>query len=165
MADQAVILLAEDNADDIALIRRAFAKAYITNPLQIVRNGEEVVAYLKGEGVFSNRAEYPLPDLLLLDLKMPRMNGFEVLEWIRRQPTLSSLRVVVLTASDNMRDVNSAYKLGANSFMVKPLDFEDVVHMGKFLTTYWLRLSKAPETSRPPRLRNRAQQGSSSEGA
>ncbi len=109
------------------------------------------VAYLSGEGKYSNRSEYPLPDLMLLDLKMPRMNGFEVLEWIRRQPGLSSLRVVVLTASDNMRDVNSAYKLGANSFMVKPMDLEDVVHMGKFLTTYWLRLSKAPETSRPQR--------------
>src|SRR5207244_169565 len=100
-----------------------------------------------------------------LNLIMRRMNGFEVLEWIRRQPSLSSLRVVVLTASDLMRDVNTAYKLGANSFMVKPVDFEDTVHMGKFLTTYWLRLSKAPETSRPQRVRNSTQQGSSSQGA
>jgi len=165
MPDQAVILLAEDREDDIVLIRKAFKKAFINNPLQVVRDGEEAIAYLSGEGKYSNRCEYPLPDLMLLDLKMPRMNGFEVLEWIRRQPGLSSLRVVVLTASDQMRDVNSAYKLGANSFMVKPLDFEDVVHMGKFLTTYWLHLSKAPETSRPERLRNSPQRGSSKEGA
>jgi CheY-like chemotaxis protein len=161
MPDQAVILLAEDREDDILLIRKAFQKAFIHNPLQIVRDGEEAIAYLSGEGKYSNRSEYPLPDLMLLDLKMPRMNGFEVLEWIRRQPGLSTLRVVVLTASDLMRDVNSAYKLGANSFLVKPTDFEDVVHMGKFLTTYWLRLSKAPETSRPQRMRKSTPQGSS----
>ena len=159
MPDQGVILLAEDREDDILLIRRAFRKAFITNPLQVVRDGEEAIAYLSGEGKYSNRSEYPLPDLMLLDLKMPRMDGFEVLEWIRRQPGLSSLRVVVLTASDHMHDVNSAYKLGANSFLVKPMDFEDVVHLGKFLTTYWLRMSKAPETSRPQRLRNSPQQG------
>src|SRR6266850_4379035 len=119
MSDQAVILLAEDREDDIVLVRRAFAKAYVLNPLQIVRDGEELVAYLKGEGKYANRAEYPLPDLLLLDLKMPRMDGFQVLEWIRQQPGLSNLRVVVLTSSENMRDVNRAYQLGANSFMVK----------------------------------------------
>src|SRR5205809_22508 len=114
---------------------KAFQKAFINNPLQVVRDGEEAIAYLSGVGKYSNRSEYPLPDLMPLDLKMPRMNGFEVLEWIRRQASLSSLRVVVLTASDLMRDVNSAYKLGANSFMVKPMDFEDAVQMGKFLTT------------------------------
>ena len=165
MPDQAVILLAEDREDDILLIRKAFQQAFINNPLQVVRDGEEAIAYLSGEGKYSNRSEYPLPELMLLDLKMPRMNGFEVLEWIRRQPSLSSLRVVVLTASDLMRDVNTAYKLGANSFLVKPVDFEDVVHMGKFLTTYWLRLSKTPETSRPQRGQNSARQGSSNQAS
>jgi len=150
MSDQAVILLAEDREDDIVLVRRAFAKAYVLNPLQIVRDGEELVAYLKGEGKYANRAEYPLPDLLLLDLKMPRMDGFQVLEWIRQQPGLSNLRVVVLTSSENMRDVNRAYQLGANSFMVKPLDFQNFVEMSRFLTGYWLRMSEAPGTSRSP---------------
>ena len=121
------------------------------NPLQVVRDGEETIAYLSGEGKYSNRAEYPLPDLLLLDLKMPRIDGFEVLKWIREQPGLSALRVVVLTSSEDIRDVNVAYRLGANSFMVKPMDFEDVVHMSKFLSNYWLRLSKAPETYRSPK--------------
>src|SRR3989442_7719191 len=117
MADKAVILLAEDREDDILLIRRAFEKGGIRNPLFVVRDGEEVVSYLEGIGRYSNREEYPLPDLLLLDLKMPRMDGFDVLRWLRQQPGLGSLRVVVLTASDQIRDVNVAYRLGANSFM------------------------------------------------
>src|SRR5712664_1752952 len=151
MPDQAVILLAEDREDDIALVRKAFAKAYIQNPLHVVRDGEEAIAYLQGEGRYYNRDEYPLPDLLLLDLKMPRMDGFDVLKWIRQQPGLSSLRVVVLTSSEDIRDVNVAYKLGANSFMVKPMDFENVVELGKVLRDYWLKMDKGPETIRPPR--------------
>src|SRR3954469_23399004 len=151
MPDQAVILLAEDREDDILLIRKAFAKAFIVNPLQVVRDGEEAVEYLKGEGKYSNRAEYPLPDLLLLDLKMPRVDGFEVLRWVRQQPGFSALRVVVLTSSDQIRDVNTAYRLGANSFMVKPTDFENVVEMAKTLRSYWLQMSKAPDVARSSR--------------
>src|SRR5207248_11387786 len=104
--------------------------------------------YLKGDGKYGNRDEHPLPDLLLLDLKMPRMDGFQVLQWLRQQPGLSSLRVVVLTSSEDLRDVNTAYQLGANSFLVKPLEFENFVETGKMLKEYWLRISKAPETSR-----------------
>jgi len=163
MSDQAVILLAEDREDDILLIRRAFQKAYVNNPLHVVRDGEEAISYLSGEGKYSNRAEFPLPDLMLLDLKMPRVDGFEVLEWIRKQPGLASLRVVVLTASDHLRDVNRAYKLGANSFMVKPVDFEDVVHMSRFLTVYWLDMSTTPESFRPPRD-NKMRNGKKEEG-
>jgi len=150
VSDNAVILLAEDREDDIILIQRAFRKAYVTNPLFVVRDGEEAISYLSGDGKYSNRVEFPLPDLMLLDLKMPRVDGFEVLEWIRAQPGLASLRVVVLTSSDHLRDVNRAYKLGASSFMVKPVDFEDVVHISRFLTVYWLDLSKRPETFRQP---------------
>jgi CheY-like chemotaxis protein len=124
MSDQGVILVAEDNEVDVLLLRRAFAKAQLLNPLQVVHNGEEAIAYLSGKGKYTNRAEYPLPDLVLLDLKMPHKNGLEVLEWIREQPSLSGLRVVMLTSSDQARDVNAAYQLGANSFLVKPVDFE-----------------------------------------
>ena len=151
MSDQAVILLAEDREDDVLLIRKAFKKAFINNPLHVVRDGEEAIAYLKGEGKYFNRDEYPLPDLLLLDLKMPGIDGFGVLKWLRQQPGLSSTRVVVLTSSEDIHDVNIAYRLGANSFMVKPLDFENFMEMSRFLTSYWLQLSKTPETSRPPR--------------
>ena len=151
MPEQPVILLAEDREDDILLIRQAFHKGGINVPLFVVRNGEEVVAYLKGEGKFFNREEYPLPSLLLLDLKMPRMDGFEVLKWIRTQPGLNTLRVVVLTSSERIRDVNIAYNLGANSFLVKPMDFEHVVELTKILKDYWLRLDQSPETYREPR--------------
>ena len=151
MPDTAIILLADDLDDDILLIKRAFRKGKITNPLQVVRDGEEAIAYLKGEGKYANRAEYPLPDLMLLDLKMPRIDGFEVLRWIRQQPGLKALRVVVLTSSEDIRDVNQAYRLGANSFLVKPLEFEHFVETGKFLKDYWLVRDKAPETSRAPR--------------
>src|SRR6266436_5380421 len=136
--EQAVILLAEDRQDDILLVQRAFAKGEIVNPLFIVRDGEEAIAYLSGIGKYGNRAEYPLPDLLLLDLKMPKVDGFEVLRWVRQQPGFSALRVVVLTASDQIRDVNTAYRLGANSFLVKPMDFDDVVQMSRFVSDYWL---------------------------
>lgn len=149
--DEAVILLAEDREDDIVLVQRAFAKGAIENPLFVVRDGDDVISYLSGIGKYSNRIEYPLPDLLLLDLKMPRVDGFEVLRWVRQQQGFSALRVVVLTSSDQIRDVNTAYRLGANSFMVKPTDFENVVEMAKTLRSYWLQMSKAPEVSRSPK--------------
>jgi CheY-like chemotaxis protein len=148
VADRAIILLAEDREEDIILVQRAFKQAYINNPLYVVRNGEEAIDYLSGVGKYSNREEYPVPDLLLLDLKMPRVDGFEVLQWVRAQPGLSTLRIVVLTMSEDMRDVNRAYRLGANSFLVKPMEFQDVMELGKSLTQYWLQLSKAPEIHR-----------------
>src|SRR2546430_1632276 len=97
--DEGVILLAEDNEDDVMLLERAFAKANFLNPVLVVHNGEQTIAYLQGEGKYVDRKAYPIPTLLLLDLKMPVKNGLEVLEWISRQPSLSRLRVVVLTNS------------------------------------------------------------------
>jgi CheY-like chemotaxis protein len=144
-----LILVAEDNENDLLLLLRAFQKGGLANPIQLVRDGEEVVCYLQGEGKYANREEYPLPDLLLLDLNMPRKNGFEVLEWIRQQPTLRTLRIVVLTMSEQLRDVNRAYELGANSFLVKPLDFEDFVRLVQAINGYWLWMNRAPEISRP----------------
>jgi CheY-like chemotaxis protein len=149
LPEQAVILIAEDSEDDITLMGRAFRKAGILNPVQVVRDGEETMAYLKGELQYANRVEYPLPALLLLDLKMPHKNGFEVLRWIRAQPGLSALRVVVLTSSERLHDVNLAYQLGANSFLVKPMDFHDLVKISQALAGYWLWMSQAPETFRP----------------
>ena len=145
MRDQAVILLAEDSETDILLTRRAFAKAKLLNPLHVVRDGVEAIAYLKGDGQYSNRDEYPLPDLLLLDLKMPHKNGLEVLDWIRQQPSLRALRVVVLTSSDQVRDVNMAYQLGANSYLVKPSRYEDLIVVLQQLKEYWLQLIEKPE--------------------
>src|ERR1041385_4515920 len=153
MLEQSVILLVEDSDDEVAIIRKAFRNAGVENPLHVVADGKAAVAYLAGTGKYSLRDEYPLPGLVLLDLKLPGMHGFEVLRWIRQTPGLTAMRVVVLTSSDQIRDVNAAYQLGANSFMVKPTDFQNVVEMAKTLRMYWLQMSKAPEISRSPRAK------------
>jgi CheY-like chemotaxis protein len=153
MVDQGLILIVEDRDDDRFLIRHSLERACVRNPIQFVGDGEEAVSYLQGVGKFSNRDEYPLPALILLDLKMPRMDGFEVIHWIRAQPDLKGLRIIVLTSSEDIRDVNRAYEIGANSFLVKPMDFEDLVGISRFLNDYWLRTDQAPSISRTPRAK------------
>src|SRR5882724_11111509 len=119
MTDRPIILLAEDIEDDVILIERAFRKARIAVPLMAVRDGEEAICYLSGFGRFADRTQFPFPDLLLLDLKLPIRDGFEVLRWIQTQPELKKLPVIVLTQSDRIKDANEAYRLGAYSFLVK----------------------------------------------
>ncbi|SRR5258706_8217724 len=150
MPDRELILIAEDLEDDVFLIRRSLEKANVFNPIQVVGSGDDAIAYLKGEGKFANRSEYPPPSLLLLDLKMPRTDGFQVLRWVRQQPGLKALRVIVLTSSEDIRDVNQAYEYGANSFLVKPMDFENSVEIGKFIKDYWLGKAMTPAISRSP---------------
>lgn len=132
------VLLAEDTESDVILIRRAFTLAHVTNPIFVVRDGEQAIAYLAGLGQFHDRSRYPMPELLLLDLYMPKADGMDVLRWVRTQPNLTGLKIVMLTASNRIADVNRAYSLGANSFFVKPLDFENVVELTKTLQSYWL---------------------------
>jgi CheY-like chemotaxis protein len=151
MPDTGVILLVEDREDDVELIMRGLRRGRVKNPIQVVRDGEEAISYLSGEGKFANRAEFPLPSLVLLDLKLPKVDGFEVLKWIRSQPGISGLRVIVLTSSELIRDVNRAYDLGANSFLLKPLDFEQFVATGELINQYWLRTARAPTTYRVPK--------------
>lgn len=129
------ILLVENNPDDILLVTRAFQRAGVTRPIQTVTSGLDAIAYFKGEPPFVERERFPLPALVLLDIKMPLMDGFEVLRWIRRDEKFSDLCVVMLTSSDLIRDANQAYQLGANSFLVKPLDFENAADLARFLTT------------------------------
>jgi CheY-like chemotaxis protein len=160
---QAVILVAEDREDDALLIRRAFELARVPYALFFVSDGKEVISYLEGFGKFANRSEYPLPDLLLLDLKMPEVDGFEVIEWIRKQPSLAPLRILVLTSSNEMRDVNRAYRLGANSFLVKPHDFENFIELSRTIHTFWLRSSSTPEISRAPLETPKKHEGPQSE--
>lgn len=146
MQNQAVFLIVEDNSDDALLLRLAFNKARIVNPIQVVSSGEEAISYLNGTGKYQNRAEFPLPQLVLLDLNMPGMSGLQVLRWIRQDPKLSKLRVIVLSGSDAMRDVSDAYAAGANSYLVKPGDLERFVEISKALSGYWVWIDKAPAT-------------------
>lgn len=138
--------------DDSEVYRRAFRAARLVNPLMVARDGDEAVAYLAGEGEFADRARYPLPILLLLDLKLPRRSGLEVLEWLRRQPGLKRLPVVVLTTSREQGDVNRAYDLGANSYLVKPVALSALVDMVRTLDLYWVILNERPDLGRdaPP---------------
>lgn len=149
MADLSVFLLVEDDANDVLLIRRAFAEAQVVNPLVVIRNGEEAMAYFMGIGAYKNRSEFPLPSMVLLDLKLPGMGGIEFLKWLRAQPGFGKTRVVVLTSSNLTRDVNDAYQAGANSFLVKPIDFENLVQIGSALKGYWVWMDKPPQTERP----------------
>lgn len=151
MKDQPVVLIAEDSENDVVMLRRAFRQASVTTPIQYVSDGEQAIAYLHGDGKFARRDEFPLPDLLLLDLKMPRKNGFDVLEWLRDQPSLRHLRVVVLTTSEELRDVNRAYALGAASFLTKPVNFVEFKDTIQAMYNYWVALNRKPEIERPPK--------------
>lgn len=119
---RSVILLVDDNLDDIFLTKRAFQRAELKHLVQSVSSGSDAIAYLSGDSPYADRSVHPLPNLVLLDIKMPAIDGFDVLRWIRRQPQLSRLCVVMLTSSDDLRDVHLAYMLGANCFLVKPLN-------------------------------------------
>lgn len=143
--NEATILLAEDDKNDVLLIERSFSKARIINPVVCVENGEQAVAYLKGEGAYADRRQHPLPLLLLLDLKLPRLSGHEVLKWLRQEPLLKRLPVVVLTSSRQPEDINRAYELGANSYLVKPVVFEEFATLMRQLQMYWLMLSEHPD--------------------
>ena len=152
-SSQTTILLAEDESNDVFLMQRAFKKAMLSNPLRTVHDGEEAIAYLSGEGHFAARAEYPMPTLMLLDLKLPRKSGLEVLAWIRGQSSpVRRLPVIVLTSSRQNIDVNRAYDLGANSYLVKPVTFEGLVDMIRSLEKFWLVMSQRPEVQSNDRV-------------
>ena len=140
-----IMLLVEDDPNDILLIQRAFAKACLVNPLKVVRDGEEALNYLSGSGEFADRGRYPLPSLILLDLKLPRKSGLEILQWLRQQPALKHIPVIVLTSSKESSDVSRAYDLGANSYLVKPVGFEGLLELVKSIGMYWMILNKTPE--------------------
>jgi len=142
------ILLVEDSPDDALLIQRAFRKANLANPVELVRDGEDAVTYLSGAAPYEDRERFPLPVFMLLDLKLPRRSGLEVLAWVREQPALRRLPVVVLTSSRESVDVNRAYDLGVNSYLTKPVGFEALIEMVKNVNLYWLVLNENPELPR-----------------
>ena len=143
MTDQQTILLVDDSENDLTLMNIAFRKAGLNSPLQVVHNGEEAIAYLAGKGRYTDRNKFPLPAVMLLDLNMPMKDGFEVLEWLRKQSGLKRLPTIVLTASLRAEDVERAFELGAHSYLVKPAALEDLVGMIRCLRD-WLKLNHFP---------------------
>jgi CheY-like chemotaxis protein len=135
------ILVAEDELKDVLLLRHAFAKAGVKAPVYFANDGQEVLDYLQGNSPFDNPVEFPLPNLLLLDLKLPRVSGFEVLEWLRQQPRLKHLLVVVLSNSGNPEAMTRAYSLGANAYVVKPHEPKELVSIVARLQNYWLSIN------------------------
>ena len=142
-----MILLVEDNADDEALTLRALRKNKIANTIAVVRDGAEALDYLFGTGAYTDRDVLEMPQVILLDLKLPKVDGLEVLRRIRSDPRTHMLPVVVLTSSKEEQDMIRAYSIGVNSYVRKPVDFNQFVEAIGQLGLYWLVLNEAPPHS------------------
>ena len=135
-----IILLVDDSENDTLLMRITFENSGFVEPLRCVSDGEEAIAYLRGDGGYGDRTQFPFPTVVLLDLDMARKDGFDVLEWIRQRPGLTGLRVYILSASGAAANIQRAYALGANSYLVKPSNLDGLMHLAKCLVA-WLKLS------------------------
>src|SRR5215469_9425707 len=142
------ILLVEDSEDNVLLVRHAMHKAGVTTPLQVVTNGEQAIEYLSGTNGYSDWNQFPLPAIVLLDLKMPGLSGFDVLKWIRQRPGLKALRIAMLTSSDLPSEIKMAHELGANIFLTKPVELGRLVEIMKTLNQHWIQQAQAPAVSR-----------------
>lgn len=146
MSQHRPILVAEDEETDALILRMAVQQAGIPNPLIITHDGTETLAYLRGEAPFSDRSTYPLPALLILDLKMPALTGFDVLSWLRSRPDFTELPAVVLSSSSHEADVAKAREMGAREFHVKPHSFKELTRLVQELARRWLERSSLPES-------------------
>lgn len=135
--DRLAILVAEDDPNDVALLLRAFKKVGTTMPVHVCHDGTEAIAYLKGDGQYTDRAKFPLPRILITDLKMPKCNGFELLAWLQAHPDCAVIPSIVLSASADERDVKQAYALGANCYFCKPVSIDRLITILQLLKTFW----------------------------
>src|SRR6185503_17371937 len=138
------ILLVEDEENDVFFLKRAFKEVGILHPLHVAEDGQEALDYLSGHGEYADRERFPVPCLILLDLKLPRVMGFEVLQWIREQPALKSLVVIILTSSRLEPDIEKAYKLRANAYLVKPSTPPELRGIATAIKEFWLELNHGP---------------------
>ncbi|MCY4753377.1 response regulator [Pelomonas aquatica] len=143
------ILLVEDNPDDVALTLRAFKRSHLMNPIVVVRDGVEALDFLFARGAYADRAAAPLPTLVILDLKLPRLDGLGVLKALRADARTMLLPTVILTSSKEEQDVVAGYSFGANSYVRKPVDFIEFVEAVKVLGLYWLALNQIPPRQTP----------------
>ena len=146
--NSAPILLVEDSEDNVFLVRHAMHKAGISARLEVATTGEQAIEYLGGTQRYSDWPRFPLPSIVLLDLKMPGMSGFDVLKWIRHQQGLKALRVAMLTSSELPSEIKTAHDLGANIFLTKPVQLEKLVEVMKTLNEHWLQQAQSPAVTR-----------------
>ncbi|MCU0500116.1 MAG: response regulator [Anaerolineae bacterium] len=139
-----MILLVEDSADDLIFMQRAFHKAGWQAPMVVKEDGEEAIHYLTQLNNSGDLTQYPLPSLIFLDLKLPRRNGLEVLEWLRTQSRLKRIPVIMLTSSRDSSDINQAYELGANAYMVKPSSLDQLIVAIATMQQYWTEFVELP---------------------
>jgi len=138
------VLLVDDSRDDAFFVRKALEKAGMGTSCQVVEDGEEAIRYLRGEGVYADRQAYPFPTVILSDLKMPRMSGFELLRWVREHPECSVIPTILFSSSTVASDVKEAYLLGANAYMVKPASPEEFEDLMRITCQYWKRCERPP---------------------
>ncbi|MEP6873358.1 MAG: response regulator [Burkholderiales bacterium] len=144
-----VILLVEDNPDDVTLTLRAFSRSHVMNTIAVARDGIEALDYLFARGTHADRAGSPLPTLIILDLKLPKLDGLGVLRAIRADERTRLLPVVILTSSREEQDLISGYSLGANSYVRKPVDFVEFAEAVRVLGIYWLMMNQSPPEKIP----------------
>ncbi len=135
------LLLVEDDPNDVVFFRRGLGKAGIADRLQVAEDGEEAVAYLEGRGRYENRSQHPLPALIVLDLKLPKRSGLEVLQWLRNELRLKDIPVIILTSSTEPSDIARAHELGVAAYHVKPVDFKDLCELVKSFGLFWIKLT------------------------
>jgi len=145
------ILLVEDEEHDVFFLKNAFKEVGIRNPLQVAEDGQEAMDYLSGRGEYADRARFPLPCLTLIDLKLPRVMGLEVLKWMRAQPGLKTLLVIIFTSSRLRPDIERAYELGANAYLVKPSSLPELREIATGIKQFWLELNHGPQVGRESR--------------
>jgi CheY-like chemotaxis protein len=139
-----IILQVEDDANDVFFFQRAMAKLGAAGSVQVARDGQQAIDYLNGTGKFADRSKFPLPALVLLDLKLPRVMGLEVLKWIRKQPGVPRI-VIILSASADQGDIAAAYRLGANAFLIKPAEVSKLDELARSIKDFWLKCNSPPQ--------------------
>jgi CheY-like chemotaxis protein len=144
MKKECCILVAEDDENDVTFLQRAFAKAEIRNPLYFVPDGQTAIDYLSGAGTYSDRIQYPLPGLLILDLKMPHKTGMDVLKWLRSRETLRCLPAIMLSSSTHPAEIEAAYRNGANAFVTKPSGIPERAELARMIKGFWLTFNEFP---------------------
>lgn len=140
--DSPSLLVVEDDPNDVAFIQRGLVKAGVGDHVQVARDGGEAVAYFEGEGIYHDRALHPLPALMLLDLKLPKKSGLEILEWVRNDPRYKDLPVIIFTSSKEVEDIKRARELGVEAYHVKPVDYKDFTEVVTSVGLRWMTLAK-----------------------